>query len=204
VESIIEPTATLEPTLEPAPTLEPTLEPTPTIEPTVALVPVEREIVIPVSSDTSVSGISPDAVQLPDDRMTLPAGGSNDELAVLTFDVSGIGTAEVVSAQLVLTGAGDTGGAGGQLLVGQGVWFDESTTSWQSVANVAPWQYAWIDWISPGVATPVDVTSVVTGDGTISFVVVGTPEQEIAIASREQGNPAYIVVTVVEYLPSSQ
>jgi len=198
-----EPTATVEPTLEPTPTLIPTLEPTPTPEPTVALVPVEREIVIPVTNDTSVNAANPDAVQSPEDQYLLKAGGEDENLAVLTFDVSGIGSAEVVSAQLVMTGAGDTGGAGGQLLAGPGVWFDETTTTWQHVANAAPWQYAWVDWVAPGSSAPVDVTSVVTSDGVISFVLVGTPEQQIAIASREQGNPAYIVVTVVEYLPPS-
>jgi hypothetical protein len=101
---------------------------------------------------------------------------------------------------LVVTGAGEAGGAGGQVLAGPGLWFDESTTTWQTVANAAPWQFGWIDWVEPGGESSLDVTEVVSADGVVSFVLVGTPEQAIAIASREQGGPAYLVITVTEYV----
>jgi hypothetical protein len=46
----------------------------------------------------------------------------------------------------------------------------------------------------------VNVTGVVSADGTITFVLVGTPEQVATIASREAGAPARLELTVEEWV----
>jgi hypothetical protein len=54
----------------------------------------------------------------------------------------------------------------------------------------------WVDTISPGGQTVVDVTGVVNADGTISFVIPGTPDGTVGIGSKEIGAGAYLELTV--------
>ncbi|HWV34321.1 MAG TPA: hypothetical protein VNZ55_01735, partial [Thermomicrobiales bacterium] len=193
---------TVEPTFEPTvePTLLPTLEPTlePTIEPTPEPEVVTRDLVIDVASDTSVTAESPDTPQSGEQGVTLTAGGESGASTVLTFNVEGVGAGTVVNARLVLTGSGETAGTGGELLVAPGVWFDEYGVTRNQVDNTGLASAGWIDYIQPGVETSVDVSGIVTGDGTVSFVIPGTPDQVVGIASRESGAPAYLVLTVEE------
>lgn len=178
----------------PEPTLEPTTVPTAVPEPEL----VTPEVVIVTAADTSVTASDPGAAQSPDAAFTLSAGGVDGAIAILTFPVEGIGAGTVIDAQLVITGAGDSGGSGGQLRVVDGVWFNESSTTWNDVANAGGWDARDSGWIQPGVETVVDVTGIVTADGTVSFVIAGVADQRIAIASRESGAPAYLVITIEE------
>jgi len=159
---------------------------------------VERDIVIDSVSDMSVTESDPAAAQSPDALLTLPAGGEAGVLGVLVFPVEDIGAGRVVEAQLVVTGAGETGGNGGRLRVIEGAWFDESNATWNDVANAGGWDATEVGWIQPGGETVVDVTGIVTADGPITFIIEGTPEQPVAIASTESGAGAYLVITIEE------
>lgn len=196
VEPTVEPT--LEPTVEP--TFEPTLAPTvePTIEPTAEPVLVTHDQVITVAGDASVNSIAPDQPQAGEQGSTLTAGGPDGATTVLTFNVEGVGAGSVVSARLVLTGSGETAGTGGPLLAAPGVGFDEYGVTQSQINSTGLNSAGWIDYVQPGAETSVDVTGIVTADGTISFVIPGTPEQVIGFGSREGGAPAYLVLTIEE------
>jgi hypothetical protein len=187
------------------PTEAPTEAPAPAPTPTPVSEPVTRVVVVQAASDTSVSLAAPDAPQPADQVAILPAGGTVGAVALMTFSVEGIGAGTVVEAKLVLTGAGDIGGVGGVIGMAPGYWVDEATLIYNEapVAGLpaavrADGSAATLDWIEPWTEVAVDVTGSVTTDGTMTFVVTGTAEQAIALASRESGAPAYLQITVVE------
>lgn len=184
------------PTAEPAP--EPTPMPTEVPAPEPEL--VSRDVVIVSASDTSVTQANPSAPQSAVAVLELPAGGEDGAVAVLTFEVEGIGAGTVVDARLVLTGAAGSGGGGGRIRVVEGVWFDEYSVTWNDVSNAGGWIATETGSIQPGVESVVDVSGIVAADGTISFVIEGISEQPLAIASRESGPAAYLVLTVEEWI----
>lgn len=173
---------------------------TPTPAPTAIEERVSREIVIVVAEDTSVAEADPLAAQSPDAMLTLPAGGDSGALAVLTFPIEGVDAGTVVDARLVITGAGEKSGEGGQLRAIDGIWFDEASTTWNDVVNAGGEDGPGIGWIEPGGETEIDVTGIVSVDSVVSFVIEGTPAQPVSIASTESGSPAYLVITVEEWI----
>jgi hypothetical protein len=201
-----------QPAVVPIPTETPTLVPvetTPTVPVAVevapAVEPVTREIVLPPVADTSVTALNPDAAQPPDLVGSLLAGGADGAVTYLTFQVEGIAAGRVVSAYLVLTGVGPTGGLGGSLATLPGVWIDESIMTQTAGLAYAPQSALtvdgapiWVDWVEPGAEVTVDVTGVVSADGIITFVLTGAPDAPVTITSRETGSPARLVLTVIE------
>ncbi|MGC4107690.1 MAG: SH3 domain-containing protein [Thermomicrobiales bacterium] len=159
---------------------------------------VTRTLSISVASDASVSSTSPDTPGSGEVGGVLTAGGPDGAQTVLTFNVDGIGAGTVVSATLVITGSGGTAGSGGNLLVGYGTWFDEYSVTANQIAGAGLGSAGWVDTISPGSQTFIDVTGIVTADGTISFVITGTPDATAGIGSKETGTPAYLELTVEE------
>lgn len=177
------------------PTEAPTATPTPE--------PVARELVFTAVADTSVSRAEPDAPQPPEEAGTLAAGDGN--LAVLTFDVEGLGAGTVVQATLVVTGAGAAGGPGGQLGVLRDFWPDETALTYAGLprdqlvaAEDANGNRVVVDRIDPGVEAAIDVTGTVRADGTVTFVLLGETASVVAIAARESGAPARLVVEVLD------
>lgn len=194
-----------EPTEAPteAPTAVPTEVPTPTPAPEPE--PVPREVIAYAVSDTSVSAAAPDDLQPPDQTGMLPAGGAEGAVAFLTFQVEGIGAGTVVSAQLVLTPVGAAAGPGGVVGVEPGYWADEASLTYNTApvagnppALRADGSAATIDWAEPWTEVAIDVTGTVTADGLVTFVITGAPDQPIALASRESGAPARLVITVID------
>jgi hypothetical protein len=198
---IEEPTATPTDT----PTIEPTAIPTeePTATPTPSPTPEPRQLVVVTASDTSVTAEAPDEVQAPDQVGTLTAGGPDGAVAYLTFQVDGIAAGTVVDAQLIITGAGDAGGPIGAIGALPGFWADEGTLTYNSAptrdfgpAVAADGSPATIDWVDPGVEASANVTGTVSADGTVTFIITGSPDQVVNLASRESGTPARLVITV--------
>jgi hypothetical protein len=121
----------------------------------------------------------------------------------LTFQVEGIAAGTVVDASLVLTGAGETAGSSGTITALPGAWVDE----WSATTDSAPGPGAPVlnatgtvpepVWLTPGIESVIDVTGTVNADGTISFVIAGTPDTIAGIASRESASPPRLVLTVV-------
>jgi hypothetical protein len=204
-----EPTATPTETPTSAPTATPTVEPTappteePTATPTEVPTPAPRQLVVVAASDTSVTAAAPDEIRSPDQVGILSAGGPDGAVAYLTFQVDGIAAGAVTDAQLVVTGAGDAGGPIGVIGALPGFWADEGTLTYRSAptsgfapAVAADGSPAAIDWIDPGVEASANVTGTVTADGTITFVITGSPDQIVNLASRESDAPARLVITV--------
>ena len=90
------------------------------------------------------------------------------------------------------------GAPGGELRVIPGAWVDESSATWNQVAVAGAANAGWIDWIEPGMEARVDITSVVRGDGTITFVLVGAPDQIATIGSRESATPPRLEIVIEE------
>lgn len=137
------------------------------------------------------------------DPTVLAAGGPEGSLAFLTFQVAGIEAGTVLDARLVLTGAGQLSGAGGTLGALPGVWIDEAGMTYETApaydappALAGDETVAYIDWIGPGTETTIDVTGTVREDGTVTFVLAGTPESPIAVASRESAAPPRLVIAI--------
>lgn len=179
------------------PTAEPTIEPTaPPVE-TPVPEPTTREIVLYPVADTSVSRTNPDAAAGAAANGVLVAGGTDGTIAFISFAVEGIAPGTVVSATLALTGAG-TPADGGTVRVIQGYVIDEATVSYNGVP-VSDLPVAGVaGTIEPGIETTVDVTGVVSGDGTITFVVRGSRQGPAEIGSRESGTPPRLVIQVLD------
>jgi hypothetical protein len=196
----------------PIPTVIPTETPIevptelPTLEPTQA--PVTIDLYLVPASDISVTQWSvADADATPSaldpSAGELSVGGSEGAVTYLTFQVDGITAGTVVDARLVVTGAGDTAGTGGTVTAWPGIWVDEWTATAETspgpgtpVVNAAGIPSDAV-WLTPGVESVVDVTGTVSTDGTITFVLAGTAENQVAIASRESATPPRLVLTVV-------
>ncbi len=178
----------------------PTATPDPIPEPTPAPVRVVREVVVPVSADTSVSAADPDTPQPAAERTTLTAGGETGSLGVLTFAVDGVEAGTVLDARLLLSGSGERATSGGSLAVLPGVRVDAETATYRAVAAAGLIAVGPLDPVAPGQVTSVDVSGVVRGDGTVTFVVLGPAEAVLTLASAEGGAPARLVLTVEEWV----
>ncbi|HEU4356088.1 MAG TPA: DNRLRE domain-containing protein, partial [Actinomycetota bacterium] len=111
------------------------------------------------------------------------------------FDVSGIG-ASVETARLRLYTV-DGSDRGGDVYRALGDTWGESTVSWATAPPAAPTPLASLTPVKKATWYEVDVTSVVTGDGPVSFRIVGTSADSAGYASREAGTAtaAQLVVT---------
>lgn len=151
-------------------------------------------------ADTTVFLSSPSSPQTEESIASLALGGPQDAVALISFSVEGLGDAMVLGARLSFQGAGIDGGPGGSV----GVIYDYVTVdgatandipSYESALNVhgAP---AWFERVEPAGITQVDVTGSISGDGTLTFVLPGQPEQAAAIYSLESGVPPQLILTV--------
>jgi hypothetical protein len=53
-----------------------------------------------------------------------------------------------------------------------------------------------LGWVEPGVTTAIDVAGIVAADGTVTFVLLGSPDAEVAVSSKEGAAPPRLVLTV--------
>lgn len=201
------PTETPRPTETPVPTEAPVPTETPTEIPTQAPPPepVRRELVLYPLADTSVTSLTPDAPQDPATIGTLTAGGPDTAITYVTFAVAGVAPGSVIDARLVVTGAGNVGAVGGAVGVLPGVPIDEWAMTHTAAASFqaapaygldgAP---AYIAWQDPWVETWIDVSGVVTADGTVTFVLSGAPDAALTLASRESATPPRLVLTILD------
>ncbi len=158
------------------------------------------EVTFSAIADTTVFLSSPGSPQTEESIASLALGGPQDAVALISFSVEGLGDAVVLGARLSFQGAGIDGGPGGSV----GVIYDYVTVdgatandipSYESALNVhgAP---AWFERVEPAGITQVDVTGSIYGDGNLTFVLPGQPEQTAAIYSLESGAPPQLILTV--------
>ncbi len=155
-------------------------------------------------ADTSVRSAYPDDPQSPDLTGGLQFGGPEGAVSYLTFDVSAVAApGNVVTATLTLAGTGASGATGGELLAIPGVIVDEYGATWttrpaSAVSAIDLYGTAvWIDWVAPGGYVTVDVTGTVSAGGVVTFVLIGLPDSETSVGSRESGLPPTLTVETV-------
>lgn len=158
------------------------------------------ELVFDAVADTTVFGAAPGAPQSPESINFLAIGGANQAVALMSFEVSGVGEGTVLGARLTFYGAGEAGAPGGSV----GVIYDfvawdgmtaNGTPDGDSALNVhgAP---AWFERVEPSGLTAIDVTGSVFGDGTLTFALPGQAEQTASIYAMESGSPPQLILTV--------
>ncbi len=158
------------------------------------------ELVFGAVSDTTVFTSAPNAPQTPESAGLLAIGGPDGAVTLMSFDVTGIGEGTVLSALLTFTGAGDTGGPGGNV----GVIYDYVVSDGMTANDVPDGGSAlnvhgvpaWFEAVEPGGLTAIDVTGSVYGDGTITFVLPGQPEATSSMYAIESGVPPELILTV--------
>lgn len=170
---------------------------------TATATPAPRSVTFYPVADLDVSAAMPEAVS--DGALPLAIGGEGAAVALISFDVSGIGSGQVIEARLVLTGAGETGGAGGAVLVGFGVVASEGVSSFASVgvntftsATNTTGAAVSLDWLVPGAETAIDVAGTLRSDGTITFAISGSAAQALLVANRESGTPPRLELVVLD------
>jgi hypothetical protein len=160
------------------------------------------EVVFSAVSDTTVFTSAPDSPQSAESAGLLALGGPEGAVTLISFDVSGIRGATVLSALLTFTGAGDSGGPGG----GVGIIYDfvaqdgltaNGMPRSDSAVNIhgAP---AWFEAVEPGGVSAVDVTGSISGNGAVTFVLPGQADATSTLLAIESGVPAELVLTVAQ------
>jgi hypothetical protein len=160
------------------------------------------EVAFDAVSDTTVFTAEPNGSQSPESAALLAIGGPQGAVALISFDVTGIGEGAVLSALLTFTGAGTTGAPGGSV----GVIYDYVVSDGLTANEVPDGGSAlnvhgvpsWFEAVEPGGLTAVDVTGSVFGDGTITFVMPGQSDGTGSIHSIESGVPPQLVLTVAQ------
>ena len=177
--------------------------PAPGVDPAVAgAMSVTTEVAFDAVSDTTVFSAAPNAPQSPESAGLLAIGGPQGAVALISFDVTGIGEGAVLSALLTFTGAGEVGAPGGSV----GVIYDYVVPDGLTANDVPDGGSAlnvhgvpsWFEAVEPGGLTAVDVTGSVSGDGKITFVLPGQPEATGSIRAMESGIPPQLVLTVAQ------
>jgi hypothetical protein len=113
--------------------------------------------------------------------------------ALLRFDVQETGDGTISSARLRLYVV-DSSGVGGSFHAVAGTWSERDVT-WTTSPEVAGSALASLGKVTAGVWVEVDVTALVTGDGTVDLAMMSGSTNGADYASREQ--PAFAPQLVV-------
>ena len=160
------------------------------------------EVAFDAVADTTVFTTAPNASQTPESAGLLAIGGPQGAVALMSFDVTGIGEGAVLSALLRFTGGGTSGAPGGSV----GVIYDYVARDGSAANDVPDGGSAlnvhgvpsWFEAVEPDGVTAVDVTGSVSGDGKLTFVLPGQPEATGSIYATESGVPPQLVLVVAQ------
>jgi Calcineurin-like phosphoesterase len=175
--------------------------PTPNIPVTGAQPEPDRTLTFKAAADARVeqghpalnAGASPDLE-------VIHASGQNVE-SYLRFTVRGISGA-VQSARVRVYSTTETAENGPALYTTDKVW-KETEMTWENRPRRASRElgnqdlvrrYSWVEY---------DVTSIVSGEGTYSFVMVGDSGEDLIFSSRESSNGPELVITLASTTPTS-
>ena len=173
------------------------------VDPAVAgAIGTTTEVAFDAVADTTVFAAEPNGSQSPESAALLAIGGPQGAVSLISFDVTGIGEGEVLSALLTFTGAGEAGAPGGSV----GVIYDYVVSDGLTANEVPDGGSAlnvhgvpsWFEAVEPGGLTAVDVTGSVSTDGSITFVMPGQPDATGIIYSMESGVPPQLILTVAQ------
>ena len=121
------------------------------------------------------------------------ASSTSSYRSYLTFTVSGL-TQPPQSARLVLRVSASSTDGGRLHLVPDSTWRETSLT-WNNAPPFAPTPIASAGAVAAGSTVELDVSAVVTGNGTYSFALVGQSVDTAIYSSREGAQPPRLVLT---------
>lgn len=134
------------------------------------------------------------------DAPTTAAGSSNEidvdgspmKRTLIRFNVTGIAGRTVSSAVLRLSCVNATS-VGGEVRLGTSTTWNESVT-WNTAPTTGTVVAGFLPAVSIGKSYDVDLSKVVTADGTYSFDIVSTASDGAAYGSRESSTPPQLIV----------
>lgn len=114
---------------------------------------------------------------------------------LLKFAISGLNSEQVVSAKLRLYNVGASGKGGDFYPVSDTSW-QEETVTWSNAPAALTNLLAGLGSVSPNNWYEVDITSLITGEGTYSLRISSTSSDGADYTSKEGANPPQLVITV--------
>lgn len=158
------------------------------------------ELVFDAVSDGTVFTSAPGSPQSPESVNFLAIGGPQGAVSLISFEVAGVEGGTVLGARLTFYGAGETGAPGGSVgviydwvvpdgVTANGVPDSETAYNFQGAPS-------WFERVEPNGMTAADVSGSVSGDGVITFVLPGQPEEMGSLYSLESGVPPQLILTV--------
>lgn len=183
-------TATAKPTVTATPAATfPTAQPT--TAPTLAAVPATLKFTS--VDDASIEQEKPNANNGGDNRLVVDNNPNVDFF--IKFKVSGVNGKPVTRAVLRLYNLDGSDFGGRIKLVPSNNW-NEGALTWNNRPDSPGDALAALDQVSPDQWYELDLTSVITGDGTYSFRIVSTSSNNAAYSSKEGSHPPQLVLTV--------
>jgi|GEM_PF-2114998 len=177
------PTNTATPTATQTPTATPTATQTPTIS-TLTFTPVE-DAYVASGSPTSNYGSA----------TTLQVDNSPIKHFLIRFNVSGLNGKQVSSAKLRLYNVDAASKGGDFSAVNDNSW-QEETLTWNNAPAALTSLLGSLGTVSANNWYEIDLTSLISGDGTYSLRVTSTSSDGADYSSKEGANPPQLVITV--------
>jgi len=180
--TVLQPTATASATPTPAGTATPTATQTPGIS-TITFTPVEDGYIANGSPATNYGSAT-----------TLQVDNSPIKHILMRFNVSGLNGKQIASAKLRLYNV-DPSGKGGDFYSVSDTSWQEETLTWNNAPVASPNLLASLGSVSATNWYEVDLTSLITGDGTYSLRIISTSSDGADYSSKEGTNPPQLVIT---------
>jgi len=124
---------------------------------------------------------------------TLQTDNSPVKHILLKFNVSGLNGQPVISAKLRLCDVDPSSKGGDFYRVLDNTW-QQGTVTWNTAPAAEPTLLASLGSVSVGNWYEVDLTSLITADGTYSLSVVSTSADGADYSSKEGANPPQLVI----------
>ncbi len=154
-----------------------------------------QTITLNPSADTTVSSYSPSKNYGSYTTLTLKLSDI-EYLSLLTFSVQGLPTGVSPTSAHLRLYVTDGGPDGGTWFRSPTNW-NESTVTWLDAPMIDPsTAFASTGSVSPGTWIDVDVTGIVTGNGTFGFAARTSDSDRVIYSSREGSQPPELVLTV--------
>ena len=189
------PTATQTPTSTATPTNTATSTATKTSTPTstptsTSTLPVSSLTFLPVEDAYIASG-SPTTNY--GSATTLQVDNSPIKHFLIKFDVTGLNSRQVVSAKLRLYNV-DPASKGGDFYAVSDTSWQEETLTWNNAPAALTNLLASLGSVSAGNWYEIDITSLITGDGTYSLRISSTSSDGADYSSKEGANPPHLII----------
>jgi len=195
------PTATLTSTVGPSPTN--TLTSTPTNTATSTATKTSTPTSTPTLIASSLTFLSIDDAYIASgspatnygSATTLQVDNSPIKHFLIKFDVSGLNGQQIVSAKLRFYNVDPASKGGDFYLVSDNSW-QEETITWNNAPVAQTNLLASLGSVSANNWYEVDITSLITGDGTYSLRITSTSSDGADYSSKEGANPPQLVITL--------